>query len=216
MSLTYPLAAAALADLLFIADVQFRLEWQQEVTDAGGDMLVADVGPAHWMADITTIPMAHGQAEQVLARLNSLGGGLRTFYLHNPRLPYPQADPDGSSYGASSPVVDTVVDSLNLSLGGFVAGYEITVGDFLSIAYGSPERRYLGQFVESGTADGSGDVSALSVTPPLPAGVESADVVSVIKPAGKFKLVPNSAIPSMRDTAHTTIQFSAKQTHEAG
>lgn len=212
MALTFPLSAAAFADLLQVESVKFNLQWQQEMSGKGGDLLTADLADAYWEADVTTVELPHADAHQVMASINALGGGVRTFYLYNPALSYPQADMDGSTYGASTPVVGTVADSFNLSITGLPADYVITKGDFLQITYGT--RTYFGQFAESATASGAGVLSSIAVAPALPAGVASADAVNLIKPSALFKMVTNTAYLSTTRATFSRITFSARQTHE--
>ena len=212
MALSFPLSAAAFMDILEVETATLLPMWNQETSENGAALLVADLGPAKWSAELTTVSLPHDDAEAIMALIDSLGGGLRTFYLYDTRRFGPREDPDGTIYGASTPEVDAVADSYNLSIAGLPAGYQIKHGDRLSIAYGY--RTYLGKFTEDGTADGSGDLASIGVAPPLPAGVTSGDDVSLVKSQGLFKMVPNSAYPSSVTTVHQKITFKAKQTHE--
>jgi hypothetical protein len=215
MSLTFPLSAAAFADLLRIEDVVFSLGVHQEASGVGaGEPIYADLSPARWTAQITTVPLTHVAANGILALINALAGGLNSFYLYPPTGKYPQQDPTGSGFGAATPLVGTITDRFNVAFTAFPNNYVLKRGDFLQITYAT-SRRYLGQFAEDKTANGSGALAAVRVTPALPASVATSDAVTVIKPAGKFKLVPNSAAPSLVTRNHTRISFSAEQTHAA-
>lgn len=215
MSLANPLAVASFADLLQIADVKFALDWAQEMSlSGGGETLYADRAPARWKADATTIALPHADAEGIMALINSRAGGLKTILLYNHKLPYPSSDPDGSIFGAATPVVGTITDQLHVAFTGFPAGYVIPLGTYFQIVFGT-SRYYLGQFAEAKAADGSGAVSAVEITPALPDSVATGDAVTVIKPAGKFKIVPNSAYPQTSGALRSTIAFSAEQTYAA-
>jgi hypothetical protein len=215
MSLSFPLSPAAFADLLDVGEVVFNLGWSQEMSLAGGgEQLAADRAPARWMAEITTVPLRHTAGNGVLALINVLAGGINTFYLYPPAGRYPQQDPTGATFGAATPVVGTITDRFNVAFTGFPNGYALKRGDFFQIIFGST-RRYLGQFAEDKTASGAGAVAAVRVTPALPATVATSDAVTVLKPAAKFKLVPNSARPSLVGLNFQQISFSAEQTYAA-
>lgn len=213
MTLPNPLGLAAFADLCKLADVKFALNWYQEMSGTGGgDTLYADTAPARWKADATTVPMPHATAEGIMALINSRVGGLKTALLYNPKLPYPSSDPTGSIFGAATPVVGTIADSYHLAFTGFPANYVIPLGTYFQIIFGGT-RYYLGQFAEARTASGAGAVASVEVSPPLPASIATGGAVTVLKPAGKFRITPNSAFPSTSGGLLSTVAFSAEQTY---
>jgi hypothetical protein len=215
VSLADPLAKASFADLLRVANVKFAPAWSQEMSlSGGGETLYADRAPVRWMADVTTAPMENAEAEGIMALINSRAGGLTTVLLYNNKLPYPSSDPDGSIFGAATPVVGTITDRLHVAFTGFPNGYVIPLGTYFQIIFGT-SRYYLGQFAEAKTASGAGAVTAVEITPALPDSVAPGDAVTVLKPAGKFKITPGSAFPSSISTVHETISFSAEQTYAA-
>jgi hypothetical protein len=215
MSLADPLAKATLADQLRIADTRFALQWAQEMSGTGaGQPLYADLAPARWMADLTTVAMEHAEAFGMIALLNSRRGGIKSFLLYDHRMPYPSSDPDGAIFGAATPAVGTITDSTHLAFTGFPNGYSIPLGTYFQIIYGT-SRYYLGQFAEAKTANGSGAVSAVEISPPLPASVVTSNAVTILKPSGKFNVVPNTAFVSTIDPLLSRVTFSAEQTHAA-
>jgi hypothetical protein len=215
MSLADPLPKASFADLLKIADVKFSANWnQQRSLSGGGETLYADRAPMLWMADVTSIPLPHAEAQKLMALINSRGGGLRTILLYNPALAYPSSDPTGSIFGAATPIVGVVTDSLHIAFTGFPASYSMPAGTFFQVLFGST-RYYLGQFAEDKTASGAGAITAVEIAPAIPASVIAGSAVTVIKPSGKFRIVPNSAYPSTVSALHSTVAFSAEQTYSA-
>lgn len=213
MTLADPLGVAAFADQYKVADVKFALTWYQEMSaTGGGDTLYADIAPPRWHADITTNMLLHADAEAVMALINSRAGGLKTFLLYNYRLPYPSSDPDGSIFGAVTPVVGTIADAYHLAFTGFPNGYVMPAGSFFQAIFGST-RYYLGQFAEARTADGSGNIASVEVAPALPASIIGGEAVTVKKAAGKFRIVPGSAAASVSTPTYSTIGFSADQTY---
>lgn len=215
MALSFPLSAAAFADLLSVESVTFRLELQQQSQQAaGGEVLYADRAPARWIADITTTALTHADAASIKALINALAGGLNSFYLYDHSKAYPRQDPAGAGWSGATPVVGTITNRTVLAFTGFPNNYVLKRGDMLQIIYGS-SRRYLGMFAEDKTANGSGAVAAVSVTPALPASVATSDAVTVIKPAGKFKLIPNSLAPVSVGINFERLSFQAQQTSAA-
>ncbi len=94
MTITFPLAN--LTDSLKIQSVKWLLESNQETSGmASGAIIVADLGPRYWTAEVEMGQLTHGEAVQAQAIIESLDGGMNDFYLHDPRIPYPQSDPGG-------------------------------------------------------------------------------------------------------------------------
>lgn len=212
MSLADPLAVASFADLLNAADIEFNLEWQQQLSNAGGELLTADRAPAMRRAKITTAPMPNATAEGLLALANSRGGGMKTFLLYNKRLPYPSSDPTGSIMGATTPALGTITDRLHVAFTGFPAGYVIPLGTYFGLIFDT-SRYYLGQFAEAKTATGGGAVTAVEISPALPASVSGTPAVTVLKPPAKFKLEPNSAYLTNVGIVNASLVLSARQTY---
>lgn len=216
MALTYPLALLDLFDSLKVASSAFMLEHMQQISGAGtGQVITADLAPARWTAKFETVPMVHDEAEALMAALDSLGGGLRTFMAAPSTKLFPKNDPDGTILGAAAVTVGSVTDSFNLSLAGLPAGYQLAQGDFVQIDYGSPASHYLGRLVTGATADGLGALGPVQIAPELPAGVLAGDAVVLKKPAAKFKLDAGSVAPKQVGTLHQSAGFSATQTYEA-
>lgn len=215
MALAETLPLAEFADLFRVQDIEFVQNFnQQSSMTGGGERRYADRAPPMLQAKVTTAPLTNGEAEGIMARINSRAGGLKSVLLYNYRLPYPDSDPDGSIMGATSPSLGTITDRLHVAFTGFPAGYVLPVGTWFGIVFDT-SRYYLGQICEARTANGSGAVSSVEIFPPLPAAVSGTLAVSVKKPSAKFKLVPNSAFPSKQGGMYSTIQFAAEQTYSA-
>ena len=212
MSLADPLGVSAFADLFKAADIEFNLEWQQQLSDAGGELLTADRAPAMRTAKITTAPMPNADAEGLLALVNSRGGGLKTFLLYNKRLPYPSSDPDGSIMGVTTPALGAITDRLHVAFTGFPNGYVIPVGTYFGLVFDT-SRYYLGQFAETKTASGGGAITSTEITPALPASVSGTPTVTVLKPPAKFKLEPNSAYLTNVGLVNASLVLNARQTY---
>lgn len=214
MALPAILPPASFADLLRVADCSFVQNFQQQRSaTGGGETHYADRAPSLWMAEITTPPAEHAETEAWTALANSRAGGLKTFLLHNHRLPFPSSDPDGSLLGSTTPKINVITDRLHVSFTGFPPSYIIPLGTFFGIVFDT-SRYYLGQFVEARTANPiTGAVAATEIWPPLPAMISGTPDVNLKKPPAKFRIVPGSAYPATVDTLHSTFKLSAEQTY---
>ena len=217
MTLSFPLALADLADLLPIAAVAWN-EARQDATSAlgSGEWLTHELGPPLHEAEVRTARMPHDRAEQLRARLRALGGGAH-FYLSNPTMLYPQADPGGTILGSASVVIGSInANRRGLTLSGLPAGYVITMGDYLHVDYGTPSRRALLQAAEGATANGSGVTPEFDVRPQLRPGISSGLAVMLKKPAAKVKIVPGSLRIETVTTLLSQLRLTARQTLAAG
>ncbi|UYN98354.1 MAG: hypothetical protein KIT02_10285 [Devosia sp.] len=213
MPLENPLSGAEFADQLRVKDVQLTSVWHQQSSISGGaDRLYADRAPSLWRAEVSIVPLRHAEAEGVMALINSRGGGLKTILLYPTRLPFPASDPRGEIIGATLPSINVISDRLHASFSGFPPGYVIPVGTWFSCVFDS-SRYYLGQFAEHRIAGPAGAVVSVELTPPLPSSITSGTSITVAKPPGKFRIVPNSAMPLAADLNFSAIQFSAEQTY---
>lgn len=215
MALADPLPVEDFADLFKVQDIEFVQNFsQQSSMTGGGERRYADRAPAMLKAKITTAPLTNGEAEGIMARINSRAGGLKKVHLFNYRLPYPSSDPDGSIIGSTVPKIATITDRLHVSFSGFPASYQIPAGTWFGLVF--DDRRYLGQFVEDTAANGYGMVPTVEIFPPLPASVTAGLGIVLKKPPASFTIVPNSAFPSKQGGLHAVIEFSAEQTYLPG
>jgi hypothetical protein len=211
--LSFPLALADLADLLLIAAVAWNeLRQDASSTLGSGEWLTHELAPPLHEAEVRTARLPHSRAEQLRARLRSLDGGAH-FYLSNPTMPYPQADPGGVLLGSASAVIASIhANRTAITLSGLPAGYVITMGDYLHVDYGTPSRRALLQAAEGATANGSGVTAQFEVRPHLRPGIAAGLAVSLKKPAAKVKIVPGSVRIETVTTLLSQLRFTARQT----
>ncbi|WP_417585144.1 hypothetical protein [Pelagibacterium sp.] len=216
MALANPLGADAFFDRFRLNNAQLVQGFQQQRSaTAGGNAGYADRAVPLWQAQCVTVPMEHGEAEGLMALINSRAGGIKTVLLYNKKLPYPASDPDGSLVGSVVPEINVITDRLHVSFSGFPVGYQIPLGTYFGIVFDT-SRYYLGQFLEARTANPiTGAVASTEIWPPLPASISSGADIIIKKPCAKFRITPNSAAPSVVDTLHQTIQFTAEQTYGA-
>lgn len=188
-----------------------KLMSRQELSrTAGGVTIGKDLGSALWFADFTTRPLPNDEAVQFEAVLDSLDGVVNTFELADLRRLYPKAYPTGT--GANDGTLLSVnADNKRLALSGLVAGQVISVGDYLSFAYGSS--RALHRAVETVTANGSGVTAQFEVRPHIRPGwvLTPTTSVKLKNPRGVFTLVSGSVSARPAGAIHTVVSFQAGQ-----
>lgn len=214
MAFVYPLSLTVFADQLGIASVRWRPGHQQEYSGLGsGSSIGADVAPALREADVSSAMMAHSDAARIMALIESLGGIISTFYMYDPRKLYPAADPDGTILGANVVTINALnANNKAMRLAGLTAGYVLTAGDFLSWDYGSsPVRRAYHRVLETVTADGTGLSPEFEVRDFIRTGSSTGLVVTLKKPAGKFKMVAGTLSDETVDAVNSRITFSIRQ-----
>lgn len=194
MTITFPMDPNEFAEHLLVRTVKWRLRRNDEISGLGsGQTLSAELGPALWTADVVLDWMRHDHADQVQAAIETLDGPFNSFYLCSPRRRFPQADPDGTLLGAATPTIHTLGgDNKSVRLAGVPAGYRLTRGDFLAFDYGAPSRRAFHRIVEDATADGAGITPSFEVRPHIRPGATTGLAVTLIKPAAKVFIVPDS------------------------
>jgi hypothetical protein len=212
------LAITDLADLLPIVSGIWEPLYQQEVSSTGaGEALAADLGPMLWGALIETAPMYLDEAKQLRARILLLDGSIGTFYFWSPEAKGPQADPTGAILDGAEVEIESVgTDNHSLAFNGLPEGYELTIGDMLHVDYGSPSRRALFALTESGVASSGGVTPELDVRPHVRPGILAGASVTLIKPAAKVKIMPDTLSIANQGGLHASIRFRVRQTLQAG
>lgn len=199
-------------DLLEVESATFGLQRQRELSRAGsGTVYRKDLGPAFLMASIQSVPLEHATAEQVMALIESMEDQLSTFYVHNPRMRFPQSDPQGTLLGSATPVIASVnADNKRVTISGLPAGYVLTRGDWFGVDYLSPSRRALYRVVDATvTADGDGLTPLFEVSPNIRTGLTAGDSVLLKKPGCNMMILPGSLQDQTDGPTTSRIQFQA-------
>lgn len=218
MALANPLSRAAFMSTLRPLEASFAAPRAVQHTPLrSGDVLSAEVAPALWMGSVRLAPMRDAAADDVLAILDWLTGPGRYFEAFRLRTWAPRLDPDGSGLGAATPQIAAVdLSASTLALSGLPAGYEISRGDLISFSYDSG-RQALHRFSEAGTADGTGALAALTVTPHIRSGASAGASVQLVRPWCLAQIVPGSVSPGVsgRDRITSGIAFDFIQSLKA-
>lgn len=217
MALQFPLITSVFLDKLPISSITLDAPAQVEVSTTGsGEILEADLGPRLWLGEITLGRMTPNEAAQAKTLIDMARGPARGFHVYDTTRNGPQADPFGAILGASTVLVNAVsVDNMGMQLKGLPAGYQLTIGDYLSFDYGSnPTRTALHKVVDlTVAADGTGVTPTFEITPNLRPGASIDATVRLIKPYCKAIIIPGSVQPGRRKRFMTEgVSFQFMQT----
>jgi len=193
--------------------VPLRLQSRQEISrTASGVTIGKDLGPAIWMGEFVTQPLALDDMVDFEAILNSLDGVVRQFEAGDLRRPYPKAHPTGS-FNETAYLSAVQAGGGAIKINGTDIGFTVSRGDYLAFDY--PDgRRALHQAMETVTSVSGGETSYFEVRPRLimPSVALSPSITVRFKnPTGLFCLVPGSVQSQMTGGEHGVVRFQAVQ-----
>lgn len=188
MTITFP---RDLPDPHNIKSCRFDVQHQQvRAPTRGGLVQVAAVGVDLWVASYETAPMREVEAEAWRAWLHSLRGGALFFKMCNPVRRYALAYPTGygaltraggGSFSAGTATLSAIATTRDtITLTTLPASFVLTVGDLVSIPFGSAGRA-LHRVVEGATANGSGQAT-VTIEATIPLAVSTGVTVDLLKP----------------------------------
>lgn len=213
MALSFPLATSALADVLGISAVKWRLQDHREASGLGsGQIIQVDLAPQLWTGEAELYERYHSDMRAIEAKLNALVRSMGTFYLYDPRLRYPSTDPTGTLLAAYTNIQIAAFDAKSMSLKNCRPNFTIPAGSYLSFDYGSsPTRRAFHELAETATTNGSGTSSTFEVSPFIRPGAAVGQVVTLLKPAMRCLIVPGSLQAQSVRAMTSTVSFSVVQ-----
>lgn len=206
MTVSYPYSLAYFADQLRITSVIWDVQRNDELSGTGdGRVWQAELAAPLWMGTVSLITMENDVAKQIAAKIRKLHGAQEAFFLWDPLSKYPQSDPTGSIIGTRVITVNSVSADLDgLSLKGLPAGYQLTAGDKMQIAYGANPVRYAFLEVsENAVASGAGVTPVFGVFPHVSSAIAVNTQVVLAKPACKCIIMPGSHNPGTATKMHT-------------
>lgn len=216
MARSYPLSAAAFFGGLRIAEMALDLGAAvQSSRTRGGEVITAALGNRIWAGSAAIWRDDNSPMDAIRADLFAMSQPGASFMVTPLHRSGPQADPEGTILGAATPVLHTIAaNRREMRINGLPPAYQISKGDYLSIAYGSgPVRYWFGQVVVAATADGTGLTPLLEFVPPLPAAVTTTLAVTLVQPAFKAVMVPGSiASGTIRRVKTDGLSFNFIQT----
>jgi hypothetical protein len=217
MALTFPLALADFFDGLKIQSAVLDLgEALQTEETGGGEIITADIGNRLWRMEIELPPLPYDQAEEMIARIETLRLAGRSLLVYPIPRRAPQSDPNGIILGGSTVQINSLNgNNRELTLKGLPNAYALKAGDMIGWQYGSSPTRYaLHKLMSSGTANGSGVTGSIEIAPHIKAGAAVNTVVTLIKPLMKAVYVPGSFKPGrVQGMRRSGIGFTVIQTY---
>jgi len=185
------LTLAEFWDELRISAVMWPLGEAMSTSETrGGEILTARLGTRLWSGTATIPPATGANQDRLMALVDLIRSEGISFLCYDPRRAYPQNDLDGSVQGANTCSVNTAGSDRRLvTVSGPVNGFVFGRGDLIGIEFGTSQY-YLGRVVADKTV--SGGTAELQVVPPLPAGVQASDTVTLRKPVMKAIYSPDS------------------------
>lgn len=211
MAITYPLSIASFQGLNKFKTVLFRPSYGQESSGmASGQLRVKDLRPPLWAVDVTTIPMlidaASSSANDFQAILESLEGGVNSFYMYNP---YRKTPKNGAFTDGTLAINSVDSGGLAISLKNLPASYVLNRGDMLSFNL-TGGARALHKILETVTANGSGVSPIFAISGGWRVGT-AVNAVCTMNPAyGEFRMSGNWQ-PDNGDGYTCSFSFSAIQ-----
>jgi hypothetical protein len=198
VAITYPLAAADFWERLRFAapaPVFVAQHNRKQSVSGGGDIMSTMYGRPKWSVAVT---LAGGRVNRNLveeADIMHVASRDGTILAYDIRRPYPASDPDGWKLGNKVvTVLSKGSDNRSLALEGLRADFIVTKGDKYSVLYDT-DKRFLFEVMETNQSDDTGETAEFEVWPYLPDALAVADVVTMRKACGKFKLVAGSYRP---------------------
>ena len=132
-------------------------------------------------------------------RMAGLDNGRKMFLGYDSTACYPALYPKGSwptgaDFNGIAAVKAIGEDGVSVSLSGLPPGFEGSIGDMASAAYGAddPQALVLWRLVENFTADGIGETDLFEVRGAIPLDLAVGDVVALKRPSCHMILQPGS------------------------
>jgi hypothetical protein len=210
MALSYPLVLADFYNTLTRVRASMTLDSAVLTSETGGgEVLTSAIGTRLWRGRIEARAHAFVNLDDVIARLELLREAGTSFLVRHPYRSGPAADPNGSILGAATPQITSVNgNNRDVTIGGLPAGYVLRPGDLLSWTYLTGPLRYaLHRVVTTGTANGSGNIGNIEITPPVRTGYSLPVNITLVNPRCKAVLLPDTYEPPV--VAQNGVAFFA-------
>lgn len=214
MALAFPLSKSAFFALLPISKLVFHLpDTRSHTRTRGGDIITSDNGARLWQGEVTLDRITRAELAAVRP-LISLLSGTGSFMVYDVTRPFPQYDPDGSQLAGAAPVIAALPSAREISIGGLPVGYRLSRDDLLAFSYATnPVRHALHEVVTGGTANAAGIIPNMEVVPPIRPGAAIGAAVTLIRPACKAIIIPETLQPgTTRATLTDGVTFKFIQT----
>jgi hypothetical protein len=186
----------------------FELRWRQEQsTQASGRVLVKDMGAPLWTLRAQSKPLTPNNLDRWRARLIGLENGLIQFKGYPMSRCFPQAYPRGTwgAFSGNGVLASIAANRKTITVSGLPAGFELTVGDYLSAG------GFLHQVMESVSAAGTGITPPFEVRPHLAPTMSTGGAVSLKQPNCLMAVVPGSVSSDAQINGWGAVSFAAME-----
>ncbi len=210
MALQFPLLLTQFFDQLTISESTFDLTESLETNETGdGEYFTGDYGPRLWDGALTIRAETPDQADRLVARAELLRSAGATFFVSRKRRIGPIADRNGTALGTATPVISALAtNNQEIDVSGLPPLYALREGDMLSFTYLSNPTRYaLHRVISDKTANATGNLYNLQLSPLIRPGAAINTGVTLIRPFCKAAIVPGSFEPQ-RSVSGRTYGFS--------
>lgn len=175
-----------------------------------GDMQRAEVAPARWRFDWTTVRLSNSDNDGWMAWLESLQGGLKLFLGGDPLRARPIEHPNGIA-GWNGAATVTGRGDFSIAFSGVPNALRLNPGDMLHMAKGVGGVLRVGLHRVTAAAAASDEAISVAVEPAVMKDVFTVDTAATFyNPRGLFMLDPDS-VESGKSTDFPPISFSALQ-----
>lgn len=197
---------------------------QAKAPTRGALVQVVNLAPDLWVMEFSSHVMDFDEGQEYLAWLQSLRGGTRLFKAWHPLLEYPRAYVDtgwtglvvaggATPFAGTGSLLAIALQRDGVSIGGLPAGFELKIGDQLSLELPGGSRS-LHAVMEEATADIDGEVD-LTIEPivPLSATLSPAPEVLFHKPWCFATLDADSVSGPWEPGQIARVSFRAEQSY---
>ncbi|MFC5736946.1 hypothetical protein [Sinirhodobacter huangdaonensis] len=182
MPLNFPYPVDFLSHHIRETAIPLALRRFDESSGSGdGRVWSARMAPPLWTATLPLVARSSAEARAIDAKILALDGMGKAF-LWADRSYSPAA---GGTAGQYVSVSSISADRTAVVLSGLPAGYEVSIGDRLSLTHGSG-RVSLATFSAPAVADASGNTDAVEVYPYLPLWADVGQAVEMDRPCVKM------------------------------
>ena len=193
MTLAFPLPLEVFFDRLPIQTMTLAPNASMAISRTrGGDVMAAGIGTRLWRGEIHLDVMTDAEHRAIRPLIDLLLAPGASFLLTDRLRAAPRDDPRGAILGSATPRLRQI-SARELALKGLPPQYWLRRDDLLGFSYGAnPTRHAFHRVVGEVRANASGDTALFEVTPPVRAGAAVNVPVTLIRPACKAMILPDT------------------------
>ena len=165
--------------------------------DARGRIGGITAGFPLWKAKYVLGHLTVPQADEWAAWMTTMRGQQKLFYGYKQGRALPLTYRHGLPAGFSGTLTSwaqfvDAAGTATLALTGMTAGFVLLAGDYIGFRWGTYQKALV-RCVEAVTADGSGNIAAITIEPPVPTVVPGSAVAYLNNPVCLMKMIPGES-----------------------